>query len=361
MVQQDTRLYTLTAYLDVTILSYEKEDYRQECLKMIQQLCNLGCELPIPFVPYGVFNFSIEYLNKEGSKEENLLKSIAEKKVMNIKNLSKFLSSDLIKIQLKDIEILSKVPEVIKEEMKEIDFNIFDSSEEQNLNEAIIYEIFNKRIQDIIFAANLSNFGSISVHEYVIFQNSEVYPIGGEGMNYKTFFEAKRKSLEWNYPPLIEIDLAKVWGWLIKREDFLKGFSQTSTTRALINLLEVSHSDVNMKLFRAVMGIEGLYTKGKNNLMEQVREKTQIILGPQENFKKLYSNMYNFRSKYIHGELNFPAKVNIDFSDSMLGYTNDLTIATYFAILILGASIQYLIVSGWQGLEFSYQVTDFIE
>lgn len=355
MIQQKTELESLTAYLDITIQSYEKEDYRQESLKMVEKLCNLDGELPIPFGPYGVFSFSIKYLNKDESKKEELLKSIEEKKVMYIKNPSKFLSSDLIKIQLKDIEILTRVPENF------IDLNIFDSIEEKDLNRALIYEIFNKRLQDLIFAANLSSFGSITVHEYIIFQNNDVYIIGGEKMDYKTLFEAKRKSLEWNYPKLLDIELTNVWEWLIKREDFIKGFSQTATTRALMNLLEISHSDDGMKLFRAVMGIEGLYTKGKNNLIEQVREKTQIILGPQENFKKLYSNMYNFRSKYIHGELNFPAKINIDFSGEMFNYTSDLMTATHFAILILGASIQQLIVRGWQGLEFTYQVADFIE
>ncbi|MBU0906421.1 MAG: hypothetical protein KKF57_14600 [Firmicutes bacterium] len=210
----------------------------------------------------------------------------------------------------------------------------------------------------MVFACNLSNFGSLTVDEYVIFQDSSVYEIGGKKLDYKIFFEAKRSSMEWQYPTLYEIGIQDVWDWLIKRKDFLYGFSQTAVTRALINLGEISFSDPNMKLFRAVMGIEGLYTKGKSNLLEQVREKTQILLGKQEQYKKLYSNMYDFRSKFIHGELNFPATVNIDFSKNVESHSEDLKKATYFAILLLGASIQQLIIRDWHGIQFEYVVSD---
>ena len=123
---------SITGYLDITLFTYEKEDYRSECLKVVDQLCNLENKLSIPFGPYGVYNFSIEYLNKDDSKKEELLKSIQEKKVIYIENTSNFLNSNLIKIQLKDIEISSRVPGKLKEEWKEIDFNMFDLKEIAN-------------------------------------------------------------------------------------------------------------------------------------------------------------------------------------------------------------------------------------
>lgn len=90
MIQQKVELESITGYLDITLFTYEKEDYRSECLKVVDQLCNLENKLSIPFGPYGVYNFSIEYLNKDDSKKEELLKSIQEKKVIYIENTSNF-------------------------------------------------------------------------------------------------------------------------------------------------------------------------------------------------------------------------------------------------------------------------------
>lgn len=355
--------YSLTAYLNVTLSSHEKEDYRQEYLKTIENLTSNAKNLNIPFNGYGNYEFDIEYIKKEDARNEKLLDSIKSEKLINIKNSSSFLESDLLKIELHDIEVSNEIPYVVREQWKEFDSHMLEIIDQGKLesiefNRAIIYEIFNKRIHDLIFAVNLSNFGSLTVNEYVIFQEDGVYIIGGSKMDYRIFFEARRNSIEWNYPQLVEIDIKSVWEWLIKRDDFLNGFSENATTRALINLLEITNSDVNMKLFRAVMGIEGLYTKGKSNLMEQVREKTQILLGPQNSFKKLYSNMYEFRSKFIHGTLDIPAKANIDFSNKLSQHSEDLNRATNFAILILGATIQRIIVRKWDGLKFDYLVSN---
>lgn len=356
--------YKLTAYLNINVPNYSKEEYSIEQCKIIEQLIDLDGKLKVPFNEYGDFKFEIDYISKQEAEKEVLLKSIEKENIIYIKEPKNFLKSDLLKIVINSIKVPSSIPEGVRKKWKDFDpILINDIIDKQQLeasefNRALIYEIFNKRIQDLIFACNLSIFGGLTVNEYVIFQDSDVYTIEGQKLNYKTLFEAKKNSLEWQYPTLYEIGIEEVWTWLIKRNDFLLGFSNTAVTRALINLLEISNSDSNMQLFRAVMGIEGLYTKGNSNLLEQVREKTQILLGKQEQFKKLYSNMYNFRSKFIHGELNFPAKVNIDFSKNVESHSEDLKKATYFATLLLGASIQQLIKRDWHSINFDYVVND---
>lgn len=356
--------YSLTAYLNISSYNYRNKDYYNECIKTVENLVDSSDKLFIPFDEYGEFTFKISYISKEEASKERLLKSIENESIVYIRNPAKLLESDLLKIRIDEINVPYEIPEGVRNMWNEFDSNLLEIIDEGQqietleFNRAMIYEIFIKRIHDLIFAANLSNFGSITVNEYVVFQDSNVYAIGGKQMDYSILFEAKQNSMTWKYPKLSEIDIVDVWKWLTKREDFLQGFSHSAVTRAIINLLEISNSDSNMKLFRAVMGIEGLYTKGKNNLLEQVREKTQILLGPQEEFKKLYSNMYDFRSKFIHGELNFPATVSIDFSKKLEQHSEDLKKATCFAILLLGASIQQLILRDWDGVKFDYMVSN---
>ncbi|QOY36478.1 hypothetical protein AWH56_001945 [Anaerobacillus isosaccharinicus] len=88
-----------------------------------------------------------------------------------------------------------------------------------------------------------------------------------------------------------------------------------STGRALSSFSFLLGKDYTNILFRSVMGIEALYAKGTSSLQEQVREKSQLILGKQEAFKKVYTNMYNFRSRYIHGDLDFPTDHSLDMTN----------------------------------------------
>lgn len=357
-------VYKLTAFLNISYAGYhkfKKEELFTEREKIINQLIDSDLKLKVPFKDYGEYHFKIEYISSKDAFKEELLKSIEKEKIMYINNPQSFLNSNLLKITINNIEVPSYIPENTKKEWNDFDPLMIQCIENDEIvaldfNKALIYEIFHKRVQDLIFACNISNFGSISIEEYVIFQDKGVYLIGGGRTDYNILFEARQSSLIWQYPNLTEIRINKVWDWLIKRSDFLEGYSQSAVTRALLNLLEVANSETNMKLFRAVMGIEGLYTKSKNNLMEQVREKTQILLGEQENFKKMYSKMYEFRSKFIHGELNFPTKINIEFSKRQEDYIEDLSKVTHFAILLLGASIQQLIINDWHEIQFEYIV-----
>lgn len=106
------------------------------------------------------------------------------------------------------------------------------------------------------------------------------------------------------------------------------------------------------------MGIEALYARGTGSLQEQVRQKSQVVLGKQEDFKKVYNNMYNFRSRYIHGDLDFATNHSLDMTDKIMKYNKDIQDATYFAISMLGASLQELVIRDWSGFDFSYIVND---
>jgi Apea-like HEPN len=110
--------------------------------------------------------------------------------------------------------------------------------------------------------------------------------------------------LEW--PNLRTIDVAKVWAWAIEQEGFLEGFGGGTTGRALdafAHLFASPRADEATMLLWSLVGIEAIYVRGRQGLLEQVRDKGQIHLGKQEAYRKKISRMYDFRSRFVHGDL----------------------------------------------------------
>lgn len=180
--------YKLTAFLNINYSGYhklKKEELVTEREKIITQLIDLDLKLKVSFKDYGEYYFKIEYISSKDAFKEELLKSIEKEKIIYIKNPQSFLNSNLLKITINNIEVPSYIPQNIKNEWNDFDPLMIQSIEKDEIeaidfNKAMIYEIFHKRVQDLIFACNLSNFGSISIEEYVIFQDKGVYSIGGK-------------------------------------------------------------------------------------------------------------------------------------------------------------------------------------
>jgi len=137
---------------------------------------------------------------------------------------------------------------------------------------------------------------------------------------------------------------------------FSEGFSKNPVGRALCALSQVfnSRNDENMRLVWAMVGLEALYVKGKVSITEQVKEKIQTLLGKVETHKKKINEMYEHRSRFIHGDIDIPGIHcfdNSDFEDKQCK-TADLAIA------ILIATLQEIIIKDWSSLEFSYSISD---
>lgn len=111
-------------------------------------------------------------------------------------------------------------------------------------------------------------------------------------------------------------------------------------------------------LFWALVAIETLYTRGQQGLQEQVREKSQIFLGKQTTHKKVIGQMYNFRSRYVHGDLNVTGSHSYPSDDNSNNQNEEMFDAIFLAEAILVATFQKLIQLDWSGLTFSYQVSD---
>jgi hypothetical protein len=164
------------------------------------------------------------------------------------------------------------------------------------------------------------------------------------------------------WPNLQNIDLSTAWRWANTNISFSDGFDGTATGRALSafsRLFEGGELDEAVQLLWSMIGIEALYVTGKAAIMEQVRERVQHFLGRQNTHKKKIAQMYEFRSRFVHGVVDFPGLYLIGDADPRFEkYSDEQGETVNIAVAILVATLQEIIRRGWKGLTFETTVND---
>ncbi len=131
-----------------------------------------------------------------------------------------------------------------------------------------------------------------------------------------------------------------------------------SIERALSALTYIYDCYSYEDLFYSMIGIEAIYVRSKEGILQQIKDKSKSIFGEPKDYMKRLKHMYNVRSRFIHGELNFPPRYCPDgdtqefFQFSDKEYFDALNMAQ--ALLI--ASIQQFILMDTDEIEFELKV-----
>ena len=222
---------------------------------------------------------------------------------------------------------------------------------------------FCKRISDLLVMTNIARVGSIELSNSAIVQDDHVDKFNHIPCMYALAIqEAVNMAAQMEWPNLQAMDISTVWKWVVKRHEMLEGFDNSPMGRALnafSRLFEKKSADEPMQLLWALVGLEAIYVTGKTEILQQVREKSQSLLGKQDKYKKKISQMYNFRSRFVHGALDFPGLFLLaDARDCVAKYDEELGEAITVAIAVFVATIQEVIRRDWDGLRFEYTVHD---
>ncbi len=335
----------LIAYLAIPMPSqepFEKETQktRKVLYAMLDELCGLSEQVEFDFEHFGVFKPTISLLE---DRESN-------KRIIRLFGDQAILECEFLKTTITVPFSIDEVPINAKLEPS-------TDTRQRSICEFLIRESFMKQISNMLIAANLAHVGSIELKNSIIIQDdvqqeyAQIPPMDSWSLQRSVELSEK---IGW--PKLQIIDFLKIWKWLNRHEDFFKkGFSNSPMGRALSafsHIFEYSTRDEPMQLLWALIGVESLYVKGQMALLEQVREKTQILLGSQEGYKKKIVRMYDFRSRFVHGDLNFPSSYPLIDDYEIFG--EDLLESISLAVAILVATIQEIIQRDWSGLEFTY-------
>jgi hypothetical protein len=164
---------------------------------------------------------------------------------------------------------------------------------------------------------------------------------------------------KFKWPEQTTLSIPESIAWWKHYNSTLDFISETRVGRAINAYSHLFDSnggrDDPAKLFWALVGIEAIYVEGNSSLQDQVNRKTQIFLGERHDFKKMFSKMYDYRSRFVHGDLNFENKFFLD-GDKTENHFADFWMYRDFAISILLSTLQRLIKRNRHELEFDYVI-----
>ena len=223
---------------------------------------------------------------------------------------------------------------------------------------------FCKSVSDLLVMANVGRVGSIELLHSVVVQDDQPLDFSHiPNMDGYSLQRAAEAAERMGWPQLAALDTKTVWNWAVKHHGMLDGFHGSAMGRALnafSRLFDRKDAYEPMQMLWALVGLEALYTTGKGDLLGQVREKSQVLLGQQESHKKKISRMYDFRSRFVHGALDFPPLCMVgDARQEVARFDDDLLDAIAVAVAVLAGTIQQVIRNDWSGLRFEYTVDDF--
>lgn len=216
-----------------------------------------------------------------------------------------------------------------------------------------------KRICDLIIAISIAKKGAILVSTIKAFVNDGVFMDLSPIIHHVDLCLNYAKKIKW--PKLKIIDLQKTIHWLSSFQESTDGLSKNKVGRALnaysYLFNDVGGSDDASGLFWSMVGLEAIYAVGNANIVNQVNSKSQIFLGERKEFKKSFNEMYDYRSRFVHGDLDIVNKsVLFDLTDEVSKHWEDLGNSENLATAILVATFQKLIITDRSSVEFQYKV-----
>ncbi len=165
-----------------------------------------------------------------------------------------------------------------------------------------------------------------------------------------------------SWPEIHELLIQDVWLWATSFKCGAEGFGFSPAGRALAAFSHLfnnsfSNSATAISLFWSMVGLESLYTSGSGELTQQLLEKPPILLGEQKDYKKHVKSMYNYRSRFVHGDIPFPNYFyGADASPEYEEFFSESSESVEIATAILLATLQQLVRNGWHSLNFEYSL-----
>lgn len=148
------------------------------------------------------------------------------------------------------------------------------------------------------------------------------------------------------WPPIKELPIKFSLDWLNNHWLSFENISENKIQRALNAFSYIFHNNLSSEndspsdLFYALIGIEAIFVSGDNNIQGQVDQKTQLLLGPRKEYKKVFTELYAYRSRFIHGQLNFINKYYSGEEDITINQLLKTYEHSSYAIAILISAIQ---------------------
>jgi hypothetical protein len=225
--------------------------------------------------------------------------------------------------------------------------------ENQDIFKVLVTEDFERKIYYFCVLNQIANPGSICIREGDIFLNGEFMKSSLPVSSFQREVYAEIGKIKW--PRYKIVPFISVWNWFNSNEFSFDRHSKRKVEIALnafTHLFTDNHNDFILSLLWSLVGIEALYTNDKEGISNQIFNKTQALLGPITDFKSKLKQMYNFRSRLVHGDLDIPP-IHYDVYDEVNeSFQGKLHESTCLAIAILTATFQEMVLLDKNELKF---------
>ncbi len=233
--------------------------------------------------------------------------------------------------------------------------NLKIKGKETDVLEYIEY-LVNDYLTRLNLLINLSYSTNVDFLYGVIYSNNGEY-IGKTKIIASANMHAYAHSRKMNWPKIKNVKLEDTINWFHKFKIHPNNRSENNLHRAINafshlfgNLREKDSAD----LFWIMLGIESLLVEGNQNITSQFREKSTIILGKPNEYKRKLTKLYEYRSRLVHGNFNIYPKYYSDYHDFNKEYSEHLE----FAVSILIALMRKLIATQKSKFEFELKLIE---
>jgi|GEM_PF-1856810 len=219
---------------------------------------------------------------------------------------------------------------------------------------------FVQRIGDLALALNIAKPGVVHLDSPNLYRNGRFF---SQDRGYSWIIgEAVAFGRHLGWPPIKELDVSAVWTWLTSLPGFNSGMVPGRIGRALSAvtfLIRSSPSDASPGDFVwALLALEALYCVGGQGSKQQLMDKSAVFLGQRPTGSKKFAQMYDYRSRFVHGDIDFPHAYLDTMDDKMGDFLGDASDCWCTATSLLIATLQRLCESGMSDLQFEYSLKE---
>jgi len=210
-------------------------------------------------------------------------------------------------------------------------------------------------VMRLLLAANIAKPGALEIGDGYIFHQELWFrgtPRFQTDLNYAV--EHVRKI---GWPPLQELEVKQVLDWYPYESLYERPHPPSGPLVRAINAIsyligETGPQSEVTALVYSLIGLEALYADSHEGIAEQINTKAQLFLGEMHAFKRSLKKMYNIRSRFLHGELDFPPSfypwAESEYEANFVEVESSATLAS----MVLIATLQRMCERGLTELRF---------
>lgn len=218
--------------------------------------------------------------------------------------------------------------------------------------------VFEHNIQDFLLCMTIAAPGTVNTVRGTLWLNGKFHRIiDGFYSDLDNDVLYVREEIGW--PISKSLPVEKVWDWFHSFKGIERGVGRGSIGRAVAAMSYLVRSDFREKsdfeIMWALLGLEAIYCHPNSGTMNQLIEKSQILLGPIDRNKNAIREMYNLRSRILHGDLDLPFKYSCwDGEPTASAYWDKQDKADSIAKIMLVSTLQILVERDIIDINFKY-------